>query len=95
MGIHTAEAKQHWYTHDRSTAGKFADICAQFERFQQLDPNYGYIPEASKSILVVPPYNVKQAKVEFTGLNFQEETGSRYLGSFIGAATERDSWIAN
>ena len=34
-------------------------------------------------------------KVEFASLNFQVETDSHYLGSFIGEATERDIWIAN
>ena len=73
---------------------KFADIRAQFERLQTLGPNYGYFSESSPSILVVAPHNVEQAKVEFAGLDFQIETDSRYLGSFIGEATERDSWIA-
>ena len=41
------------------------------------------------------PHNVEQAWVDIAGLNFQAETGSRYFGSFIGEATERDSWIAN
>ena len=53
-------------------------------------PNYGYFPESSTSILVVAPNNVKQAKVEFDGLKLQVETGSRYLGSFIGEATKRE-----
>ena len=64
---------------------------AQFERLQQLGPNYGYF----RNRRFVAPHNVEQAKVEFAGLNFQVETGSRYLGSFIGEATKRDSWIAN
>ena len=55
-------AKQQWFADDGSTAGKFADIRAQFERLQQLGPNYGYFPESSKSILVVAHHNVEQAK---------------------------------
>ena len=44
-----------------------------------LDPSYyGYFPESST--LGCPPHNFKQLKVEFAGLNFQLETGSRYLG---------------
>ena len=54
-------AIQQWCAVDGSTAGKFADIRAQFERLQQLGPNYGYFPESSKSILVVASHN----KVEF------------------------------
>ena len=42
---------------------------------------------------VVAPDNVQQAKIEFTGLNFQVESDSRYLASFIREATEGDSWL--
>ena len=69
---------------DGSTAGKFADIRAQFERRKQLGPIYGYFPKSSKRILLVAaPHNVEQSQ----GLNFQVVTGSRYLGSFTGKAT--------
>jgi hypothetical protein len=45
--------------------------------------------------ILVAPHNVAQAKLGFTGLTFQVETGSRYLGSFIGEVTERNSWIVS
>ena len=80
-------AKQQWFAGDESTARSLADIRAQFERLQQLGPNYGYFPTSTKSILVVAPHNVEPARVKYTGLNFQVETRSRSLGSFIGEAT--------
>ena len=64
----------------RITAGKFADIRTQFERLHQLGPKYGFFLKSWKSILAVTPRNIEQVKVEFTGLNFQVQTGSRYLG---------------
>ena len=82
-------ANQQWFSDDVSTSGKIADG-VRLERLQQLAPNFGYVPEPSKRILVVAPHNCEQAKVELAGLNFQEETGSRYLGSFTGKATERN-----
>ena len=88
-------AKQQWYADDGSIAGTFATIQAVFEQLQQLGPNYGYFPESSKSILIVSPQNVEQAKAEFANLQFQVETGARYLGSFIGETTERDGWISS
>ena len=72
-------AKQQWYADAGSTAGYFADVRAQFERLQQLGPNYGYLPESLTCILGVVPH-VEQAKVEFAGLNLQVETGPRYIG---------------
>ena len=41
------------------------------------------------------PHNIEQDEVKFASLNFQVETGSRYVGSFIGEAKERDSWIVD
>ena len=64
-------------------------MCRHLERLQQFGPNYEYSPVSSKSILVVAPHNVEQDKLEFAGLHVQEDTGSRYLGSFIGEATEK------
>ena len=83
------------HSHAGSTAGNFANIRSQFEGLQHLGPNHGYFPISVKSILVGAPHNVEQAKVEFAGLTFQVDTGARYLGSFKGEVTERDSWIAN
>ena len=88
-------AKHQWFADDGLIDGYFEDIWTQFERRQQLGPNKAHFPESSKSILVVAPHNVEQAKVEFAGLSFQVETDSRCHGSFTGEATERDSWIAN
>ena len=53
-------AKQQWNADDGSTAGHFADIRPQFERLQQLAPNYVYFPESSKSILVVADSSTSQ-----------------------------------
>ena len=55
--------------------------------FSYLVPTTGYFPESSKSILVVAAHNVEEANVEFAGLKFQVEIGSRYLGSVIGKPT--------
>ena len=71
---------------DGSTAGKFADIRAQFERHKQLGPIYGYFPKSSKRILLVAaPHHVEQTNCK--DLNFLVVTGSRYLGSFTGETT--------
>ena len=84
-------AKQQWFEDDGSSAGKFADVRSQYERLQQLGPNYRYFPESLTSILVVALHNVEQAKGDFAGLNFQGKIGSHYLSSFVGKAMESDS----
>ena len=82
-------AEQQWIAKDGSTAAYFVDICAQFERLQQHSPNYGFLPESSKEILVVAPYSFEQAKVEFTGLNFLVETVSRCKGGATESQLDR------
>ena len=56
-------------------------------------PKCGYFPEPSKSILVVQPHNVATAEKAFAELDFTVVTGSRYLGGFMGEASEQDTWV--
>ena len=53
----------------------------------------GYFPEPSKSILVVKPAMVEQAKVRFDHLGFKVVTGTRYLSGFIGTTANELSHI--
>jgi hypothetical protein len=57
---------------------------ATFIRLQQIGPNFGYCPEISKSILVVPQRNLEAAQLAFADLGFEVTTGHRYLGGFLG-----------
>jgi hypothetical protein len=52
---------QPWYADDAGAGGKFSDIRAMFEELQEIGPAYGYFPEPTKSILVVPPAMVERA----------------------------------
>ena len=64
--------------------------------FNLLLPNrlaQGYFPEPTKSVLVVKPTVIKRAKARFDHLGFQVTTGTRYLGGFIGTATDDASHI--
>jgi hypothetical protein len=65
-----------------------------FIRLQQIGPNFGYFPELSKSVLVVPQRNlVEAAKLAFTDLGFEDTTGHRYLGGFLGEKDALKTWI--
>jgi hypothetical protein len=46
-----------------------------------------------KSILIVRAHNRREAKSQFSELRFQVETGSCYLGGYIGSHADRELWI--
>ena len=62
-----------------------------------MGPDFGYFPNASKSILVTHPGNVVAAYQFFNkthGLGFKISTGPRFLGGFIGDANSRDEYVS-
>jgi hypothetical protein len=73
--------------------GNFDSIWSLFKKLQEIGPHYGYFPEPSKSILIVPKHNLKAATAAFTDLEFKVTTGSHHLGGFIGEKDARgDTW---
>ncbi len=85
--------EQLWYADDAGAGGTFAAIRRQFLHLQEAGPIFGYFPEPSKSILVVPEHSLETAQLAFADLAFQVTTGHRYLGGFIGEPTARDEWL--
>ena len=53
----------------------FAYVQAHFQDLQVWGPAQGYYPEPTKSILVVAPGNVAQAKERLCGLGIRVVTG--------------------
>jgi hypothetical protein len=51
--------EQPWYVDDAGACGKFSEICHFFSKLQEIGPNFGYYPEPTKSILVVPQHNLE------------------------------------
>ncbi len=87
------EVNQPWYADDAGAGGKFNAIRRHFIQLQEIGPNYGYFPEPSKSIIVVASHNLEKAKPYFKDLGFEVVTGCRYLGGFIGEASNQQLWI--
>jgi hypothetical protein len=68
--------EQPWYADDAGACRKFAKICHFFSKLKEIGPNFGYYPEPTKSILVVPQHNLEAAQVAFPDFNFKVTTGS-------------------
>ena len=84
---------QPWYADDAGAGGKFGDVMAHFRDLQQRGMDQGYVPEPTKSILVVAEQNVPRAKEYFRGIGIQVVTGSRYLGGFVGERETEGQWL--
>jgi hypothetical protein len=81
------KVEQLWYADD-------SGIRRFFNRLVEIGPNFGYCPEATQSILVVPQHSLEAAQVSFFDLNFKITTGSCYLGKFIGEDSDlTGDWI--
>jgi hypothetical protein len=50
--------EQPWYADDAGMGGHFSKIRRFFHKLQEIGPSFGYYPEPSKSILVVPQHNL-------------------------------------
>ena len=59
-------------------------------------PDYGYIPNASKSTLIVPEERIEAAREFFDnpyGPSYDISSGERFLGGFIGSPKKRDAFV--
>ena len=95
---HRPEPHQSWYADNASAIGKFEDLHLLFKDLATFGSSYGYLPNSSKSILVVPEDRVERAKHYFNdvhGYNFSIQTGARYLGGFIGSDNLRDEYVSS
>jgi hypothetical protein len=57
------ELEQPWYADHAGVTGKFDDIHLHFCKLQEIGPIYGYFPELTKSILIVPKHNLERPRL--------------------------------
>jgi hypothetical protein len=87
------QVHQAWYADDAAADADFTSIKIFMERLIELGPDYGYYPEASKSILVVSEVNKAAAEPYFCDMKLKVVTRSRYLGGFIGSDRDLHEWL--
>ena len=87
------EVKSPWYADDGAAAGTLKNINLFFKRLCEIGPDYGYFPEESKSILIVRSKDREKAELFMKEQNcfFNIKNGYRYLSSFIGGESWRQS----
>jgi hypothetical protein len=87
------QATQPWYADDTALVGTVPSIAKAQRLLLELGPRRGYFPEPEKSILITPLATPSSALDALTEFNFHRSTGHRYLGGFVGSATDETNWI--
>ena len=60
-----------------------------------IGPPQGYLPEPTKSILIVSPRNVPRAEAIFWRYGLQIVTGGRYLGDLVSTKAAQDHFLGD
>ena len=63
--------------------GNFPYIFVHLDNIMARGPPWGYLPKATKSILVISAHNFTQAEKLFRGRSLEIFTESRYLGGYL------------
>ena len=67
----------------RGAGGKISHILAHLRDLQARGLPRGYLPQTTKSILVVDPRNVAREEEFYRKMGLKVVTGSWYVGGFI------------
>ena len=79
------EADQQWYADDDAASGKVTPLREYWNAVSTEGPDYGYVPNAAKTVLLVKPEMEEEARGAFAGTGVQvTSAGVRYLGGFVG-----------
>ena len=73
-----------WYTDDAGAGGTFDGVHKHLGNLMVRYSLWGYLPDQTKSILVMYFQNVPQAEDLFCGYGLKIVTGIRYMGGFMG-----------
>ena len=98
-----SEAIQMWYADDSSAGGKLRNVRTWWDMLSSKGPPYGYQVNPCKSVLVVKPAFMDEAKKMFANTDVRiTAEGSRFLGAAIGSTnfkkdylmTKVNTWLA-
>lgn len=84
--ISTPSATQIWFADDAGAGGKVKALRHWWDKLNEVGPQYGYFPNASKTAIAVKPEHLSKATEVFqdTAVLITTE-GKKYLGGAIGS----------
>ncbi|XP_050739099.1 uncharacterized protein LOC127009782 [Eriocheir sinensis] len=88
--------KQVAYADDLSGAGKISDLKGWWDTVNTAGPEIGYIPNATKSVLIVKPEHYDHAAETFRGSGVTvTKDGQRHLGAVIGTEVYKKEYVGD
>jgi hypothetical protein len=84
---------QPWHADDAAMEGPVSGIARAMRLLQEQGPAQGYYPEPAKSIFVAHTETLEEAKKVLSEFDFQCNSGSRYVGGFIGDSETLNQWL--
>ena len=90
------DTRQIWYADDCTGCGTLQDLSQWWLSLSEIGSQYGYFPNASKSILLVKEEHQERAQHLFRNCNISIVTeGACVLGSPIGTSEYVNNWMDN
>lgn len=91
------EATQVWYADDSSSCGSLDDIKQWWEELYKIGPDFGYYPNAKKTVLIVKEItDLPRAKMIFAPLGITVTcSGQRHLGAVVGNKAFKEEYVTN
>ena len=90
------DTRQIWYADDCTGCGSLQDLSQWWLSLSEMGSQYGYSPNASKSILLVKEEHQERAQHLFQNCNISIVTeGACVLGSPIGTSEYVNNWMDN
>ena len=91
----TAKCRQCWYADDASAAGQLVEMRKWWDILSDIGPNYGYLPNEAKTILIVKDFKgLVRAQEIFGDTNIEITTaGDRHLGAVVGTLEFRELYV--
>ena len=89
------EAKQVWFADDATAVGTLQALMSWWQLLSSLGPDYGYFPNALKTVLIVKPHLLPVANAIFGGTNVQiTDQGQRHLGAALGSRDYAEEYVS-
>ena len=87
------DVTQPWYADNAIDLGKFARLEIYFDSLTCQGPGRGYHPKPSKSVMILRPDNIEDAKVFGSRHVFKVCMSAHYLGGYIGYNKFKHDWL--
>ena len=83
--VSTVDTLQAWYADDSAAGGKLYAVKEWWMKLESRGPDYGYVTNAEKSVLLVKPSKMEEAKALFADTSIKVVSdGYRHLGAALG-----------